>query len=199
MTEDAKPWDAFVADDDPPTDDVPAPAEPAPVVVFTLDRHDKAVAYVERTIVAMAAAHEQWGEAAEAGDPLAADEIELAKEAVEAAFDLLARVIAELITNGSLHRGDRIRSPYWFDHDPLIVASVEGAGARELTTVVLTADGARIRVDRHDFEVDPETHVVVPDETPPGRFERWWGVSGLSVAGTYHPVSRGMLDIQITR
>ena len=107
---------------------------------------------------------------------------------------MLARIVADLVAAGSLKRGDEIITP-WSWPTALKVAEIRNPGARDLSTAVLTADGGRVHNDRHNFALDDDGKII-DDGIAPIHYEQWWG-RGLRFAGTAHPLSRGMIDVEV--
>lgn len=140
------------------------------------------------------AALEQYADLAAEGDPLAVDEIGIADEAIDKAFERLTAGIATMVTDGEWHRGMRALTPTSWP-TVLIVAEVLNEGAGELSTVVFSQDGARVRADRHNPDATDDG-TPIADDIEPIVYEHWWG-RGLRFSGTAHPRSRGMIDVKV--
>lgn len=119
---------------------------------------------------------------------------EAANAAVDAALLVLARAIGDGVTVGLWTVGDEVRSPYAFGLRLKVVSVQYQREAGELSTVAMTADGGPVRTGRHSVALDADG-TPVADPAVPVHFETWWG-QGLRIAGTIHPVTRLMLDVE---
>lgn len=121
-----------------------------------------------------------------------------AEDAIEAAFQTmrtaqleLAAQIAMMVAGSLFSEGDEIRSPY--ADAPMVVASIYRAPDASLSEVTFTTDGDPIIKDLHSWEMiegQPQ-----PDGVVHAHYERW-SLNGVRVRGTFHPVSRRLIDIE---